>query len=231
VSGGAQGAVYSGTSAFRGIVPTKALKSLPDPLAIQFWMGPNAHLLHYAIGGNAEEVNFFAVVEGPDVWPSQERWIVPAGDGEALSAFRGWHPAVTEMISAGWVDKRWGLFVVQQPPRWHRGRTVIIGDAAHGMLPHQGQGANTTIEDAVVLADLLSQSKSGQLSDTLERFDTLRRARTRAIQRSSWATNRVLHLPDAHPELPRREAAIASFPEQFGWIHDYAAGSVVASQA
>ena len=48
---GADDTIYSGTSAFRGIVPTENLPSLPDPHAIQFWMGPDAHLLHYAIGG------------------------------------------------------------------------------------------------------------------------------------------------------------------------------------
>ena len=50
---GADDAVYSGTSAFRGIVPVENLPSLPDPQAIQFWMGPDAHVLHYAIGGDA----------------------------------------------------------------------------------------------------------------------------------------------------------------------------------
>ena len=64
---GADDAVYSGTSAFRGIVPTENLPSLPDPHAIQFWMGPDAHLLHYAIGGHGESVNFFAVVETPKI--------------------------------------------------------------------------------------------------------------------------------------------------------------------
>src|SRR3954462_8081043 len=40
---GTEETVYSGTSAFRGIVPVDRLPSLPDPHAIQFWMGPNAH--------------------------------------------------------------------------------------------------------------------------------------------------------------------------------------------
>jgi salicylate hydroxylase len=65
---GGEGVTYSGTSAFRGIVPASQLPTLPDPQAIQFWMGPNAHLLHYAIGGAGEDVNYFAVVEGPEAW-------------------------------------------------------------------------------------------------------------------------------------------------------------------
>lgn len=34
---------------------------------------------------------------------------------------------------------------------WHRGRVILIGDAAHAMLPTQGQGASQAIEDAEAL--------------------------------------------------------------------------------
>lgn len=211
---------YSRTSAFRGIVPRHRLPSLPDPEAIQFWMGPEAHLLHYAIGGDTEDVNFFAVVEGPVVW-DDDRWIAPAAPGEALTAFRGWHPAVAEMVGAGWIDKRWALFVVDQPRYWHRHQAVLIGDAAHGMLPHQGQGANTTIEDAATLACLLATSRRDDLPAIFGRYEALRRPRSRAIQRSSWATNKALHLPDGVHAVSVRNARLQQFPEQFGWIYAF----------
>lgn len=226
---GKPGFVYSRTSAFRGIVPRRLLPSLPDAESIQFWMGPDAHLLHYAIGGAAEDVNFFAVVEGPTEWPIGERWIAPAAPGEALHAFQGWHPAVTEMIAAGWVDKRWGLFVVQQPASWWRGRVCLIGDAAHGMLPHQGQGANTTIEDATVLAELIARIGTGDPGLLFTRYEALRRARTRSIQRSSWATNRLLHLPGADAATAARDLRMAQFPVHFGWIHAHDALSSVSA--
>jgi len=47
-----------------------------------------------------------------------------------------------------------------RPPlkgKWHQGRVVLIGDAAHPILPYMGQGANLAIEDAAVLASLLSR--------------------------------------------------------------------------
>jgi salicylate hydroxylase len=90
---GEERAAYSGTSGFRGIVPTRDLPSLPDPHAIQFWMGPNAHLLHYAIGPSGKDINFLAVVEGPTTW-THENWVVPVSHDEAVTAFNGWHPAV-----------------------------------------------------------------------------------------------------------------------------------------
>jgi salicylate hydroxylase len=218
--GGEAGVIYSRTSAFRGIVPTRNLRALPDPEALQFWMGPRAHLLHYAIGKAAEDINFFAVVEGPETWPHEDKWIVGAQPGDATRCFANWHPAVTEMIDAGWVDKRWGLFVVQQPKRWHTGRVVLIGDAAHGMLPHQGQGANVTIEDVITLAELLVRRRQQSLVDTFAAYERLRKGRTRSIQRASWATNTALHLSD-DAALDRRNSALKKFPERYGWIHSF----------
>lgn len=86
VAGPEAGPIYTGTSAFRGLVPVEKLPSLPDPRAIQFWSGPHSQ------------------------------------------------PHLT---------------------RWTRGRVVLIG-ACHTMLLHHGQGANQSIEDAAVLARLLT---------------------------------------------------------------------------
>jgi salicylate hydroxylase len=216
---GADESVYSGTSAFRGIVPTNNLPSLPDPYAIQFWMGPDAHLLHYAIGGAGESVNFFAVVETPPIW-LHEGTVAEVHEDVPVASFRGWHPAVTEMIRAAESPIRWGLFTVRPLLRWYRGRVVILGDAAHGMLPHHGQGANTSIEDAFALAAMLADPARDDLENTFFRYQALRRARTRKIQRSSWVTSSLLHLPDG-PAALARDRKVARFPQDFGWIHEY----------
>jgi salicylate hydroxylase len=233
---GADDAVYSGTSAFRGIVPAENLPSLPDPQAIQFWMGPDAHLLHYAIGPGGEAVNFFAVVATPPIW-MDEGSIVGVAEEVPVASFRGWHPAVTEMIKAASSPIRWGLFTVRPLLRWYRSRVVVLGDAAHGMLPHHGQGANTTIEDAFALAALLAEAKPDDLEPTFARFQKMRRARTRKIQRSSSVTSSLLHLPDG-PAVRARDEKVTRVPEDFAWIHEYdvqqalrAAGAVPAGNA
>jgi len=216
---GGEGVTYSGTSALRGIVPASQLPTLPDPQAIQFWMGPNAHLLHYAIGGGGEDVNYFAVVEGPAAW--QDRGLIGEIDpNKAMEAFKGWHPAVTEMIAAVPHHRLWGLFVVRPLLQWHRGRALLLGDAAHAMVPHHGQGANTTIEDAITLAELLAGTTTSGLEAMMAHYQALRRARTRKIQRSSWATNALLHLPDG-PAIAARDRKLAAFPEDFAWIHEF----------
>lgn len=193
--------VYSGTSGFRGLVPTAAVPSLPDPAAVQFWVGPRAHLLHYLVG---DTVNFLAVLDGP------ERWAFPTGQTEAApgtlaTAFAGWHPAVLEMITAVPQSPRWGLFALVPQHRWSRGRAVLLGDAAHAMLPHHGQGANQTIEDTAVLAHCLAEVGPAGHDAALRRYERLRRARTRAVQRASWDTSAALHLPDGPAALARDE--------------------------
>jgi salicylate hydroxylase len=137
-----------------------------------------------------------------------------------VASFRGWHPAITEMIRAAASPISWALFTVRPLLRWHRDRVVILGDAAHGMLPHHGQGANTSIEDAFALAAFLADTKSQDLDSAFSRFQTLRRARTRKIQRSSWVTSSMLHLHDG-PMTEARNQKVARVPQNFGWIHEY----------
>jgi len=186
-------------------------------------MGPDAHLLHYAIGGAGEAVNFFAVVETPSIW-LHDSSVTEVADEVPVASFRGWHPAVTEMIDAASSPIRWGLFTVRPLLRWYRGRVVILGDAAHGMLPHHGQGANTSIEDAFalagLLAGLLADARADDLETAFSRYQRMRRARTRKIQRSSQVTSALLHLPDG-PAARARDAKVAAVPQDFGWIHEY----------
>jgi 2-polyprenyl-6-methoxyphenol hydroxylase-like FAD-dependent oxidoreductase len=65
------------------------------------------------------------------------------------------------------------------------GRNFGLGDAAHAMLPHMGQGANQAIEDAMALATLLRETSAADVPDVLVHFQQLRRDRTARIQRLS----------------------------------------------
>jgi salicylate hydroxylase len=64
----------------------------------------------------------------------------------------------------------------------------------------------------------------------LAHYQSLRRARTRKIQRSSWITNAALHLPDG-PHLAERDRRVARFPQDFGWIHQFDALQTVRDSA
>jgi FAD-dependent urate hydroxylase len=64
-------------------------------------------------------------------------------------------------------------------PRWHTGRMVVIGDAAHAPTPTSGQGASLAIEDAVVVAKCLRDLPDPQ--QAFARFEGLRRPRVERI--------------------------------------------------
>lgn len=208
-------AVYSGTSGFRGLVPVERMPSLPDPGAIQFWMGPGAHVLHYAIG-DGSVVNFLAVVHEPERWAA-DSWVEEFPLERIREFFAGWHPAVREMVAETALHQRWALFGQRPLNRWQRDGLVLLGDAAHAMLPHHGQGANQTIEDAATLAECLQRHDR---DTALARYEQLRRARTRAVQRSSWVASDLLHLPDG-PSADARNRALADIPTTLHWIHSH----------
>ncbi len=216
-------ALYSGASAFRGIVPIEKMPSMPDPEAIQFWMGPGQHCLHYPINANGDH-NFFLVERNPSPWP-HKAWIAPTNDEEKLARFHDWHPAVVEMVSAVSCTERWALF--NRPPlgRWTRGRITLLGDAAHAVVPHHGQGANTSVEDAIVLAQQLASGLD--LDAALAEYERLRRGRTRKIQFASITTADVLHLPDGEraDERNARLADPGSWDRHVDWIHGFRPGA------
>jgi salicylate hydroxylase len=206
---------FTGTVGYRGLVPVEAMPSLPDPTPLQFWAGPGRHLLHYAIDGG-RTVNFLAVVRVPE-W-TNDTWMEECETGDAVDAFAGWHPAVTEMVGATEVGARWALHDLAPLKRWHTDRVVLIGDAAHAMVPHQGQGANTTIEDAVVLARALATADDPP--SALRLYTALQRRRTTAIQWLARRTADLLHLPDG-PEIAPRDALFAELNSELAWIHSY----------
>ncbi|MGS1002072.1 FAD-dependent monooxygenase [Burkholderia glumae] len=213
--------LYSGCSGFRGIVPADLLDRLPTPEAIQFWVGAGGHLLHYPIGDRGDQ-NFLLVERHPSPWPSRE-WIMPAREGEQFARFSDWHPAVTQMITAVPISQRWGLF--HRPPlgKWSQGRVTLIGDAAHALVPHHGQGANQSIEDAMVLAEQLARSGPGNWREAQAAYERLRRGRTRKVQYASITAADVLHLPDG-PTAEARNARLRDRDRVFrhlDWIHDF----------
>ena len=64
-------------------------------------------------------------------------------------------------------------------PTWHRGRAVLVGDAAHAPAPSSGQGASMALEDAVELARCLRDAASPEVAYAA--FEGLRRARVEKV--------------------------------------------------
>ncbi|MGH3097759.1 MAG: FAD-dependent oxidoreductase [Streptosporangiales bacterium] len=79
---------------------------------------------------------------------------------------------------------------------WTRGRLTLLGDAAHAMLPHMGQGANQSIEDAMALTTLIRGLNTTDIPQALIHYERLRRARTALIQQGSRANGMRMNSRD-----------------------------------
>jgi 2-polyprenyl-6-methoxyphenol hydroxylase-like FAD-dependent oxidoreductase len=97
---------------------------------------------------------FGTVREPADAWYAQPQW--PGLMRERFAEFKGPVRPFLDEIS----DRSEVLYTAVEevvlPPPWHRGRVLLIGDAAHASTPFMGQGGAMAVEDAVVLADVLA---------------------------------------------------------------------------
>lgn len=126
------------------------------------------------------------------------------------------------------VNERWGMVYRPILGRWSKGRVTLLGDAAHALVPHHGQGANQSIEDAVVLADCIAASGTLSIAQTFERYERLRRGRTRKVVYASVTTGDMLHLPPGQ-EQEQRDKRLASHDamlHHLDWIHGFDASKL-----
>jgi 2-polyprenyl-6-methoxyphenol hydroxylase-like FAD-dependent oxidoreductase len=119
--------------------------------------------------------------DNPDhVEPAQ--W--PALLQSALAEFNGPIAAIRDSITPESRIVYRPLFALMMPRPWHRGRTLLIGDAAHATTPHLAAGAGLAVEDAVVLAEELERAPSS-CEEALQRFTERRNERCRIVVESS----------------------------------------------
>jgi salicylate hydroxylase len=176
--------VFSGVVAYRGLVPS--LSEYPAG-TIRMWMGEGKHFLVFPVRAG-QLLNYVGFVSSGTA--VRESWSAQ-GDPAALAAhFAGWDPLIGQVIAAisgpGGSGFQWGMYDRAPLPRWSSGRLTLLGDAAHPMLPHLGQGVNQALEDAVALATLLGATKSpAGVPPALTAYEQLRRDRTARVQLGS----------------------------------------------
>lgn len=80
----------------------------------------------------------------------------------------------------------------KMPPdiKWFTKRSLILGDAAHAMQPHAGQGTSMALEDVFLLSRLLEQP-SRPLREVFENYQAIRRPRVEAIANASASNGEI----------------------------------------
>jgi salicylate hydroxylase len=196
--------VFSGSVAYRGLVAHERVPHWPTN-RWQMWLGKGRHFLAFPVR-HGKLINYVGFV--PTDEEMKESWSAP-GDPDVLrQAFAGWDPRIRQLLGEVDLTFRWALYDREPLPVWTRRRLSLLGDAAHPMLPHLGQGANQSIEDGMALATILAQADRVTALSALLAYEHLRRERVAQVQRG--ARENGLRYDSAYSDLGVRDAEITA---------------------
>ncbi|KAJ3103840.1 hypothetical protein HDU96_009131 [Phlyctochytrium bullatum] len=167
----------------------------------RIYQGAGKQVGMYGIGNGTEMLWFVGYPQKQENLV-QESWEV---DGEGVAnreainmseIFSGWGlPSdVVEMVARSSRIIRYGIFDRDPTDKWHKGNVLLLGDAAHPMPPHLGQGGNTSLEDAGVLSELVarllpstatSPLSHANLETVFKTYTSLRTQRTADITKTA----------------------------------------------
>ncbi|WP_026356548.1 FAD-dependent monooxygenase [Mycobacterium sp. 141] len=188
--------VSEGIMAYRGLIPAEGVAGVADMCASSMWLGPRQSFLAYPVSAG-RLLNIVAFV--PTNLTVAESWTAPGDVAELAAAYRGWDPQVSTIIDAMDSTFRWGIYDREPLDRWSTDRITLLGDSAHAVTPHLGQGANQAIEDAMTLAVLLRGAHPGELPDRLRRYEDLRMKRTGQVRSQARAAGRIYRSTELTP--------------------------------
>lgn len=191
--------------------------------------------------------------------PAKRYGIMPISDDRLYTFGTVAHPAGTFIPEAEWPERMRAAFrefqgpaapflaaldenaeilftaveEVAMPLPWHRGRVLLIGDAAHASTPFMGQGGAMAMQDGVILAQVLA--KSANLSAALALFGDLRFPVCQFVQDASRAVGEagadedIAALPERHAALARNaQGAVDGFYDKLAAMNAEVAARLAA---
>ncbi|KAF7923727.1 uncharacterized protein EAE98_007545 [Botrytis deweyae] len=237
-------AIPTGISCFRTLMPVQQIRDDPECASfmeemegkLRMFIWPNyvhQKVVWYPCRGN-EVLNIAVFCADKEDLDSSHDWNNCIPTQVLVDEIKECHPSLRHLLSKTKDVRLWKLLFRAPLPSWHQGNLVILGDAAHPMLPFQGQAGAQAIEDGCALGILFSNLPEGSITKEtiaarLASFQKLRRNRASAIQMFS---NGGYFQSDADREEARiymeEGQTLPLTPEDY---HDYFYGHDVAKAA
>ncbi len=215
---------YTGNVAWRGLVPAERIAHLDLGSVVGVWMGPNRSIVQYYVSAG-KTFNWIGISRSS--LPAQESWLAEGRVEDALAEYDGWHPIIRTIIAETPKILRQALYDREPLPDWQAGRVVLMGDAAHPMMPFYAQGGAQSIEDAYVLAGCIAEGQDRPL-DALARFVRMRQPRTAWMQGLARREEELYQMNDAIAIKARndrmranRAPETATFPPEQERLYGY----------
>ncbi|MCA1457021.1 FAD-dependent monooxygenase [Bradyrhizobium sp. BRP22] len=203
-----------GIVAYRGLVQSQKLAWGAELRGLNMWMGDSRSFICFPVS-QGRLINIVAFV--PSMCDMEETWSAP-GDVRSLAAeYAGWDASVRDLIAALDHTFRWGMYDRAPLPYWSRGHVTLLGDAAHPMVPHFGQGAGQAIEDGFALAVLLEHAKRDEIPARLRAYQDMRLERTSRVQAASRMAGRFYRFVSDNGQAERLQAWMSAAE----WIFPY----------
>jgi len=201
----------TGFAAYRATVDAAKMKNDPElswlleKPSLNIWIGPDRHVMTYTIAAGESFNLVLSHVDHTD----PATWDPKNAIKDMRAYFSGWDPCLTKII--GMIDKtlKWPLLNGSHLERWvaPSNKMLMIGDAAHAMLPYMSQGAAMAVEDAAALAAVLSLIEtSEQIPSALKLFETQRMKRSGQMQNASLLNGKLWHFADGPEQIMRDES-------------------------
>jgi salicylate hydroxylase len=183
-----KGPVFSGEHAYRVVISADDAHGMvaDDNLRMYMGRGTKVYLLPLR---HRNQMSFDITALNPD-----GTWAPAITKEDLLATVEGFDDRIVSIardLDMDAVNIR-AVYDIDPVDVWHTDSVVLMGDAAHSMLHHQGQGANSAIEDAGALADALAEA--GSVKEALALFQATRKPVTDELQRISrqgWSEEEV----------------------------------------
>ncbi|PYI20543.1 salicylate hydroxylase [Aspergillus violaceofuscus CBS 115571] len=159
------------------IIPTTAGFMATFPCSASgdqlFWLFSRETPIPYSESGNERD--------GWEERRQQEMEMFKATIRAVSKPARGeWQGILTELVDRMEFIGFYPVFRLPLGGKWYTSRTVLLGDAAHAMQPHAGQGVSMALEDVFLLSRVL-QEQDWSLDDAFARYEAIRRPRVNEI--------------------------------------------------